>query len=274
MIGIDIIIPVFNAATALQRCLQSLSGRLPEDATVLLVDDASSDPTIAPMLDAFAARCDVPCRIVRQTVNRGFVASVNLGMRTATRDVVLLNSDTVVTRGWLQRLQACLESDPRIATATPWSNNAEICSLPLFCKPNPEPEDPERMARAALNAGPPRYPELPTAVGFCMAIRRSALNALGDFDEATFGRGYGEENDFCRRAAAHGWRNVLCDDAYVVHQGGASFGATGEAPGGVALERLLARYPDYNARVSTFISEDPLKPLRERVLSQLAGIEP
>jgi GT2 family glycosyltransferase len=272
MPGLDVIIPIHNAADALRRCLDSLHARLSADAAVILVDDASSDPAVGALLEAFTGHCPQPCRILRQPRNRGFVASVNHGMRASTRDVVLLNSDTVVTHGWLQRLQACLQSDARIATATPWSNNAEICSLPDFCRPNPEPDDPERVATAARAAGPPRYPELPTAVGFCMAIRRAALDALGDFDEATFGRGYGEENDFCLRAEAHGWRNVLCDDAYVVHQGGASFLASGEKPGGVAMQKLLARYPDYNRRVSAFIAEDPLRPHRERVLAGLAAV--
>jgi GT2 family glycosyltransferase len=271
MPGFDVVIPVYNAATALRRCLDSLLTRLPETAAVILVDDASTDPAIAGVIDGFAAQCPAPCSVLRQPRNRGFVGSANLGMQASTRDVVLLNSDTVVTHGWLERLAACLASDSRIATATPWSNNAEICSLPEFCRANPEPDDPECLARAVVDAGPPRYPDLPTAVGFCMAIRREALAALGDFDEATFGRGYGEENDFCLRAAGHGWRNVLCDDAYVVHQGGASFAASADRPGGAAMDRVLARYPDYNARVSAFIAEDPLGPLRARVLARLAS---
>ncbi|HRQ64839.1 MAG TPA: glycosyltransferase family 2 protein [Xanthomonadaceae bacterium] len=274
MSGFDVVIPIFNAAAALRRCLDSLHVHLPETAAVILVDDASTDPAVADLIDGFAAHCPVPCRVLRQPCNRGFVSSANLGMQASTRDVVLLNSDTVVTHGWLERLAACLASDPRIATATPWSNNAEICSLPEFCRANPEPDDPERLARAAVDAGPPCYPELPTAVGFCMAIRRAALAKLGDFDEATFGRGYGEENDFCMRAAGHGWRNVLCDDAYVVHQGGASFAATGDRPGGAAMDRVLARYPDYNDRVSAFIAEDPLRPHRERVLARLVADTP
>lgn len=274
MVALDVIVPVYNAPLALARCLESLQTRLSAGAGVLLVDDASTDPAVAGLLQAFADTAPVPVRILRQPVNRGFVASANRGMAASTRDVVLLNSDTVVTRGWLERLAACLASDTRIATATPWSNNAEICSLPEFCRSNPEPADPERFARAAREAGPPCYPELPTAVGFCMAIRRAALEAIGDFDQATFGRGYGEENDFCLRASGHGWRHVLCDDAYVVHQGGASFAATGERPGGEALARLLARYPDYNARIADFIARDPLGPHRERVLARLAEPEP
>jgi GT2 family glycosyltransferase len=93
-------------------------------------------------------------------------------------------------------------------------------------------------------------------------VRRAALRRLGDFDAETFGRGYGEENDFCLRAAAMGWRNVLCDTAYVVHHGGASFEPLDLAPGGENLARLLARWPDYNERVARFIMADPLAPLR------------
>ena len=98
-----------------------------------------------------------------------------------------------------------------------------------------------------------------------MYIRRAALDALGGFDAATFGRGYGEENDFCLRAAAHGWRNVLCDDAYVVHVGGQSFAPLGEKPGGENLARLVARYPRYNALVADFIARDPLAAIRKRI---------
>jgi GT2 family glycosyltransferase len=106
-----------------------------------------------------------------------------------------------------------------------------------------------------------------------MAIRRSVLTRIGDFDQPTFGRGYGEENDFCLRAAAHGWRNVLCDDAYVVHQGGASFGPLGQAPGGENLARLVARYPRYNALIADFIARDPLATRRARIAAALSAAE-
>ena len=109
-------------------------------------------------------------------------------------------------------------------------------------------------------------------MGFCLFLRRAALEAIGDFDQATFGRGYGEENDFCLRAAGHGWRNVLCDDAYVVHRGGASFGPAGLGPGGENLQRLTARYPGYNALVAGFIMADPLRPLRERLAQRLEAL--
>lgn len=261
-----IVVPVHNGADVLPACLDSLARTLSADVEVELVDDASTDPRVAPILAAHEHR--PRWRVERQPRNLGFVGTVNAAFARAPGDVLLLNSDTVATRGWLERMQRCAASDPRIATVTPFSNNAEICSLPDFCRANPVPEDPDAVAAAC--AVPADYPELPTAVGFCMWVARAALDAVGDFDAATFGRGYGEENDFCMRAAAHGFRNVLCDDAYVVHVGGQSFAAAGLAPGGENLARLVARYPHYNRLVADFIARDPLAARRAWIAARLA----
>jgi GT2 family glycosyltransferase len=198
----EVIVPIHDGYAALEPCLASLAGALPPGARVQLVDDASTDPRVATALERFATSARLEATVHHQPVNLGFVATVNAAMARATGDVVLLNSDTIVTAGWLQRLAACAASDPRIATATPFSNNAEICSFPEFCRANPVPADPDAVARACAASGPAEYPELPTAVGFCMLIRRAALDVVGDFDAATFGRGYGEENDFCLRGRA------------------------------------------------------------------------
>jgi GT2 family glycosyltransferase len=206
--------------------------------------------------------------------NRGFVATANLGMRLTQNDVVLLNSDTEPAPGWLQGLQRCLSSDPLIATATPWTNNGEIASIPGFCQVNPVPPDASAVAGVIARSGVAIYPELPTAVGFCMAISRSAIDRIGVFDEVLFGRGYGEENDFSRRAAQEGMRNVLCDDAYVVHLGGRSFGPIGLKPDESSMQRLLSRHPDYLRQVQAFIESDPLAARRAAIIDALdrAGV--
>jgi GT2 family glycosyltransferase len=272
-----VVVPIHNALEVLDACLASLDRTLPAGSAVLLADDASTDPRIEPLARGWCERSLLAARYVRRARNLGFPANCNAAFaETGDADVVLLNSDTVATAGWLEQLVRCAASDPRIATITPWSNNAEICSWPRFCEDNPAPEFPDAVAEAAAGLAP-EYPELPTAVGFCMYIRRAALRQLGDFDAETFGRGYGEENDFCLRAAAMGWRNVLCDTAYVVHRGGASFGPLDMAPGGDNLARLLARWPDYNERVARFIMADPLAPRRialEQRLQSLAASGP
>ena len=264
-----VIVPVFNAFEKLEACLESISRTIPAGTRVLLIDDASTDERVRPLLESWVNEAKPDRRLLVHEINRGFVATANHGMQMAGTDVVLLNSDTEVTSGWIQKLRDCLDSDASIATATPWSNNGEIVSIPKFCVSNPVPPDPETVASIIESCGQACYPEMPTAVGFCMAISLRAIRRIGLFDEATFGRGYGEENDFCQRAEQAGMRNVLCDDAYVVHHGGASFGPLGLKPDQNSMNRLLARHPDYMRKVSEFIETDPLKARRQQILDCL-----
>lgn len=262
-----VVVPVFNAPQETRRCLEALRDSLSahQQVGVIVIDDASTDPAIAELMEVLP-----PDWVrVRNEANLGFVATANLGLALATRaDVILLNSDTVVTRGWLEALLACAASDERIASVTPLTNHGEIASIPEFCRPNSWPDQPERWARACRESGSPEYPEVPTAVGFCMYLRRACIDAIGGFDERAFGRGYGEENDWCCRASAAGWRHVLCDHAFVAHRGGASFGPLGLKPGGQAMETLLARHPDYLDRVMAFIEADPVAARRRCIVER------
>lgn len=264
-----VIVPVFNAFEKLEVCLESISRTVSTDSQVILIDDASTDTRVRPLLQSWVSEAKSVRRLLVHDVNKGFVATANHGMKMAETDVVLLNSDTEVTSGWIQKLKNCLESDASIATATPWSNNGEIVSMPQFCVSNPVPPEPEVVASIIGSCGQASYPELPTAVGFCMAISLRAIRRVGLFAEEAFGRGYGEENDFCQRAEQLGMRNVLCDDAYVVHHGGASFGPLGLKPDENSMKRLLARHPEYLSKVSEFIKIDPLQPRRQQILDCL-----
>lgn len=271
---ISVVIPVYDAPEELDRCLASVAATVGDASEVLVIDDASPSPATAEVLGQWKERATPAWKFLANGVNLGFVATANIGMRGCDHDVVLLNSDTEVTPGWLQGLQRCLASDPAIATATPWTNNGEIASLPDFCRFNPVPPDPAAVARVIAQSGPVNYPELPTAVGFCMAVSRRAIDRIGLFDETLFGKGYGEENDFSRRAAGVGMRNVLCDDVYVVHLGGRSFGPTGLKPDESSMRRLLSRHPDYLELVQAFIAADPVSARRKKILQALdrAGV--
>jgi GT2 family glycosyltransferase len=264
-----VVVPVYNAADDVDCCLASLWSTMPQGGRVIVIDDASPDPAVQRLLDHWRRRCGADWVFTANQENRGFVGTANRGLEMAGGDVVLLNSDTIVTPGWLQGLGRCLASDPAIATATPWTNNGEIVSIPHFCANNPLPPDPAAVSNAILGAGKPAYPELPTAVGFCMAISGRAVERIGRFDEALFGKGYGEENDFSVRAIEAGMRNVLCDDVYVAHRGGSSFGPTGLKPNEESMARLLSRHPQYLERVQAFIAADPLAPRRGEVLDAL-----
>lgn len=262
-----IVVPIFNAIEEAATCLQSLADRTPDRAKVILINDASTDPSVAQAL------ADIPDHwvVVHNEKNIGFVATANLGMALAAPDdVLLLNADTEVTTGWLDEMEACLGSDPAIASVSPLTNHGEIASIPLFCQANSYPEDAERWAVACRHSSDPAieavWTEVPTTIGFCMLIRRQVLHEIGCFDEQAFGRGYGEENDWCQRAIQSGWRHVLCDRAYVAHQGGASFGPLGLTPGGEALRQLAQRYPNYESDVAEFIKNDPMASRRQQIV--------
>ncbi len=267
---IDVIVPVYNAAEDLKRCIDSVLRHTDGDYRLIIIDDASPDPAVGGYLSEIRSRAWPQVHCASNETNLGFTFTANLGMKLARpgADVVLLNSDTIVTRGWLDKLARCAAADARVGTVTPFSNNAEICSLPRFCENNPWPpeRDTESMVRALEQAAVPSYPELPTGVGFCFYIRRELIDAIGGFDPR-FGLGYGEENDFCMRAAKAGFRNVLCDDAFVVHLGGSSFGGKRSDLAERNMAILLDRHPQYLDLVRAYIAADPLRPLRELALT-------
>ena len=267
---IDIVVPVYNAPDDLRDCVDSVLACTTGAFTLVLIDDASTDPRIGPYLDALGRRGDARIELLRNARNTGFTATANRGMARSRADVVLLNSDTIVTRGWLDALVRCAASDARIATITPFSNNAEICSFPRFCQDNGRvaPDEAERIRKSLESAAVPTYPDLPTGVGFCMFVRRAAIDAIGMFDPA-FGAGYGEENDFCLRAARAGFRNVLADDAFVVHTGGRSFAGRKDELGARNTELLARLHPHYATMVRDYIAADPLRPLRDAAQMRL-----
>lgn len=265
---IDVVVPVYNAPDDARACVASVLEHTQGSYELVLIDDASPDPRVQEFFAELAARALPHVTLLVNERNLGFTGTANRGLTRSRNDVVLLNSDAVVTAGWLAALARCAAADPRIGTITPFSNNAEICSFPQLCvnQPWPPGADPEPVRRAIAEAAVPCYPELPTGVGFCFYVRRALLDAIGAFDTA-FGAGYGEENDFCRRAAAAGFRNVLCDDAFVLHTGGRSFAGAKESLGVRNTALLLERHPDYLDRVRDFIGRDPLRPLREAALT-------
>lgn len=258
--AVDVIVPVYGDLDATRVCFDRLLSCDPGvPMRVIAVDDRGPDPTIAQLLDRLAMEGRITLH--RNPTNLGFVRSVNIGMAMAagTRDVVLLNADTVVVPGWLRRLQAVAQKAPDIGTVTPWSNDATICSYPRANAATPLAEvDVPALNSLAGRVLDGQAIDIPTAVGFCMYIRRDCLVQTGWFDAATFGTGYGEENDFCQRASRLGWRHRMALDLYVGHVGGGSFGPAKQARVDKAL-RLLARlYPDYESTVHGFIERDPL----------------
>lgn len=270
---LDIIIPVYRGLAETQRCLESVLRAKKAQATeIIVVDDATPEPAIAEWLDGCAERGEIT--LIRQESNRGFVASVNRAMRLhPDRDVILLNSDTEVPDDWVDHLVQCADAGvgagagEKVASVTPLSNNATLASYPRFVQPNgiPTRETFQQWATfcAAVNAN--TSVAIPTGVGFCMWVSRQALNDVGFFDEEAFGRGYGEENDWCMRATASGYSHLLCGSTFVFHRGEVSFAADSQTGKDRAQSVIDARYPDYRRLIGDHIEDDPARSMRRRL---------
>ena len=263
---VDVVVPVYQGIDETLACLASLAAARVSVAheVIVLIDDP--DPVIYRPVIELAQKHDFTVFVNLQ--NGGFVRTVNRGFRLHTnRDVVLLNSDTVVHGDWLGRLRTAAYSHLSIGTVTPLSNNASICSYPSIHAPGklPSAQDLARFDEICEKHNRGQVEDIPSAVGFCMYVRRSCLIDVGLFDEALWSRGYGEENDFCLRASRNGWRNVAATDVFVAHAGNTSFGAERGALVARNSETLSRMYPTYNAMVAEFVNRDPLLPFRRRI---------
>jgi GT2 family glycosyltransferase len=263
---VDVVVPVYGGLDLTLACLESVLADLPKWARVVVVDDASPDPTVGETLGHMARQRRIVLRT--QLENRGFPSTANVGMRQdPSRDVVLLNSDTLVPPGWLHRLREVAYSAPAIGTVTPLSNDAEILGYPTTDQANAIPGLAETIQLDALaqqaNAG--ITVDIPTAVGFCMYIKRDCLTETGLFREDQFGQGYGEENDFCIRGRHLGWRHVAAPGIFVAHVGGQSFRAAKGYLVGRNIRIINRLHPGYDALIQEFLRADPISESRKRL---------
>ncbi len=254
---VDIVIPVYGGFDETRNCIESvLANKFITSAEIVVINDATTDVALRQWLESISDQVT----LLHNEVNKGFVATVNRGMNLHhDRDVLLLNSDTVVANNWLDRIQKCAYKSNNTASVTPLSNNATICSYPNFCEDNvlPSGYNPQSMDALTNKVNAGKSVVIPTAVGFCMYIRRDSLNQAGLFDEGLFGRGYGEENEFCMRSAAMGWQHLLCEDTFVYHAGGVSFADTQNKHQQAGHKVLISLYPDYDLCIQDFIKRDP-----------------
>jgi GT2 family glycosyltransferase/glycosyltransferase involved in cell wall biosynthesis len=262
-----VVIPLYGAHDHFVRCLSSVLRHTPRDVPIVVADDASPDPTSrewAAELDA-AGVADHAVSWVRQPSNVGFVHNCNAAFALcAPADVLLLNSDCVVAAGWSEGLRAAAYSDSINATATALTNHGTIVSVPRRNEPRPMlPQDTtlDEAAAAVRSASPRLHPRLPAAIGHCVWIRRTALDLVGDFDEA-FAPAYGEEVDFSQRCVLNGLQHVLADDVLVAHHGGASLDLEGERnPLQKAHDAIIDSRYAYYTRVVKAAEVDATSPL-------------
>lgn len=266
-IRISIILPVFRNLAITRACIESVcQSHLPERALLTVINDGSPEEDIVEYCLEASQRLGF--NFINNQENVGFVKTANQGMSLDSgADVILLNSDTVVPRNWVERLQRCAYAEDATGTVTPFSNTGTICSYPVFPLSNPLPcgWSTQELDDVVQTANDGLQHNIPTAVGFCMYIKRSCIEATGVFDEENFGLGYGEECDFSLRSAAKGWKHVLAADLFVYHEGGASFSSESDDRKHRADAVMDKLHPQYDELITAFIQNDSLAYLRQNI---------
>lgn len=262
--AVDIIVPVYKGLRQTQNCIESVfNSNLTTPYRIILINDCSPEQEVTDYLRSISKKDKVT--LLENKSNLGFTETVNIGMSLSQEnDIVLLNSDTVVANDWLDKLKLHCHSKERIGTVTPFSNNATICSFPTLdgTKQLPHNLSINTLDSLFYQANKGRHTEIPTAVGFCMYIRRECLTETGFFDVEAFGKGYGEENDFCLRAINKGWVNVLAADTFVFHEGEVSFQENSNPRKLNAMKVITSRYPNYEREVANHVRLNPALPFR------------
>jgi GT2 family glycosyltransferase/SAM-dependent methyltransferase len=225
---VEIVICVHNALTDLQHCLASVLKYTTSPFSLTIVDDGS-DEDCRCYLEQFAK--EHQCTLIRIQQALGYTLAANQGLRQSTAEfIILLNSDTIVTPNWVDRMVACAQSNPKIGLVGPLSNGATYQSIPEIIADGdwannllPSNISVTQMGEWIAEKSRRLYPKLKFLNGFCLMIRHKVIDQIGYFDEENFGVGYGEENDYCLRARQAGWQLALADDAYIFHSQSRSY---------------------------------------------------
>jgi O-antigen biosynthesis protein len=273
---VTIILPVFNAFDLLGNCLQRVEENTDTPWHLIIVHDASTDPLVGPFLRGWAAARPDRVTLLEQPKNLGFVAATNRGLAEAAKHgghVVLLNSDANVPPRWASRLLAPFDGHPEVASVTPMSNDAELLTVPRMSRRiDLRGGAADRIDAAAQKiAAGVSLAEMPTGVGFCMALAPAWLARVPAFDRS-FGRGYGEEVDWCQKTRALGARHLGHAGLFVEHWGGASFGSEKLRHVQDAARVISQRYPRFDTEVQRFLASDPLAAPRLALAVAWAGV--
>jgi GT2 family glycosyltransferase len=266
-----VIVPVYGDYSATTACLESLltDTQAGKSYRILIVDDASPEPELSDYVNAFSKHPNVS--VLTNPINLGFVGSINRALsHLRGGDIVLLNADTIVPPGFVDRLQAAAQVSDNIGTVVPLSNNGGISDFPYPNRNNTlgSWEDVVLLDRIAATYNHNVVVDTPNGTGFCLYVTRACLDAVGGLSE-NFQRGYLEDIDFCLRARESGFRNVCAPSVYVGHAGSRSFKSEKRSLVLRNLGVLDRRFPHFRAECAAFVASDPLRPAREAIERQL-----
>ena len=189
----SIVLLTHNQLDYTRRCVESIRRYTDEPYELVFVDNGSQDDTVNYLQSLGNVK------LICNTENRGFPAGANQGIRAASgRQILLLNNDTVVTTGWLQRLLRALHSAPDIGLAGPCSNCVSGGQeIPVLYG---DVSGLDGFAWEWGKANDQVVQETDRLIGFCFLFRREVMDRIGLLDER-FGIGCFEDDDYCLRAS-------------------------------------------------------------------------
>ncbi len=279
---VDIIVCVHNALEDVKECLESIYKKTDVPFRLIVVDDGSERET----KDYLSQKAvDKGFILLRNDKARGYTCAANQGLKASkTGYCILLNSDTIVTRGWVKKLIECATVDKKTGIVGPLSNAASWQTVPEMMdgedwKVNllPDSINVELMASIVENASVKEFPKVPFINGFCFFIKREVIDKIGYLDEKTFPKGYGEENDYCLRAMQAGFELRVADHCYIFHEKSKSFThETRKVLSKKASELLKEKYGKtvMAENVARMKSNTTLPQIRSRIKTILSQIEP
>ena len=256
---LSIIIVSYNARADLERCLDSIRAAPPRAShELIVVDNASGDAS------ADAARARAGVRVIELGENAGFARANNAGIRASSgADVLLLNSDTLVPPGALDRLRRELQSHPDVAVVGPRLVNGDgrpELSFGRMIGPlneirqerlvrGRERRDPKALQAIEQLTSRTQFPDWIS--GACLLVRRADADAVGLFDERYFM--YTEDVDFCAAIRARGRRILFTPAVEIVHLRGRSAAAAPAATRAAYHRSRLAFYEKHHPAWAPFL---------------------
>jgi GT2 family glycosyltransferase len=259
--SITIVVPIYGDWPSLRDCIKSLSVNVSNKVNkIFLVNDCGPEADRIEKNIKKLIKSKPKFVYHRNTKNLGFVKNCNNAVQKLDKtdnDILLLNSDTVVTKGFAEEMQKVLYSKSNIGVVSPRSNNATICTIPLSAihSKGINMDDSYKIYLENYNKFK-AYNIAPTAHGFCILIRRELIKKYGLFDEI-FGKGYGEEVDFCQRIKKHGWLSVISNKSYVFHLEARSFSLEKKAELIKDSSKIIKkRYSGYRQEVIDYIDKN------------------
>jgi len=229
----SIVLVTFNECDYTAACLDSIRLRTDEPYELIVVDNGSTDETVAYL------RSQPDVTLIANADNRGFPAAANQGIRAARgQNILLLNNDTLVTTGWLRRLLEVFDRHPEVGLVGPVSNHCSGRQVVIADYDRLESLD--GFAWDWYQAYRGQTVATDRLVGFCLLFRREVVERIGLLDEQ-FGIGNYEDDDFCRRARAAGFGAMIAADTYIHHFGSRTFRASGVDLAGL-LEENRRKY--------------------------------